>query len=50
LYKKYKTAGYDCVFISIHINAAGGDGKWHNATGWSGWVAKKSSSNSKKLA
>lgn len=50
LYKKYKATGYDCVFISIHINAAGGDGKWHNATGWSGWVSKNASSNSKKLA
>lgn len=38
------------VCISIHINAAGGDGKWHNATGWSGWVAPNASANSKRLA
>ena len=23
------------VLISIHVDAAGSDGKWHNATGWS---------------
>lgn len=50
LYTKYKKAGYRCILISVHINAAGADGKWHDATGWSGWVSKKSSSNSKKLA
>ena len=30
LHKKYK----NCIYISIHVNAAGADGKWHNATGW----------------
>ena len=30
LVKQYK----DCIYISIHLNAAGSDGKWHNATGW----------------
>ena len=25
---------YDCVYVSIHVNAAASDGKWHNATGW----------------
>ena len=40
----------NCVFISVHINAAGGDNKWHDARGWSGWVGRNSSSNSKKLA
>lgn len=38
------------LLVSIHINAAGGDGKWHNATGWSGWVAPNASANSKRLA
>lgn len=40
----------NCVLVSIHINAAGGDGKWHNATGWCGYVAPNASTNSKKLA
>lgn len=30
LQKLYK----DCIYISIHVNAAGSDGKWHNGTGW----------------
>lgn len=46
----YKENGKKGFLISIHINAAGADGKWHNATGWSSWVAPKSSNNSKKLA
>ena len=25
---------YDCIYVSIHVNAASSDGKWHNATGW----------------
>lgn len=40
----------NCLLVSVHINAAGGDGKWHNATGWSGWVAPNASTNSKRLA
>lgn len=40
----------NCLLISIHINAAKGDGKWHDARGWSGWVAPNASSNSKRLA
>ena len=24
----------DCIYVSIHVNAASSDGKWHNATGW----------------
>ena len=40
----------NCLLVSVHINAAGGDGKWHDATGWSGWVAPKCSANSKRLA
>lgn len=38
-----------CVLLSIHINAAAGTG-WHNARGWSGWVAPNASKNSKRLA
>ena len=39
-----------CVFISAHCNAAGSDGKWHDANGWSVFVGNNASSNSKKLA
>jgi len=40
----------NCLLVSIHINAAKSDGKWHDASGWSGWVAPNASANSKKLA
>lgn len=26
------------ILISIHVNAAGSDGKWHTATGWSAYT------------
>lgn len=48
--REAKKAGKDTILISIHINAAGGDGKWKTASGWSGWIAQEASSNSKKLA
>lgn len=38
------------VFVSVHINAAGADSKWHNASGWSVFVSPKASTNSKNLA
>lgn len=38
------------ILLSIHCNAAGADGKWHNASGWSVFVAQNASSNSKLLA
>lgn len=38
------------LLVSIHINAAGGDGKWHSARGWSGWVCAGASSRSKFFA
>lgn len=38
------------VLVSVHINAAGGDGQWHVATGFSSWVARRSSESSKRLA
>lgn len=37
------------VLVSIHVNAAG-NGGWHNARGWSVWVAKNAGAGSKKLA
>ena len=45
-----KKAGKATCLISLHVNAAGGDGKWKSARGWSGWVAQESSKNSKTLA
>ena len=30
LVKQYK----DCIYVSIHVNAAASDGQWHNGTGW----------------
>lgn len=47
LYKKYNK---EAILISVHCNAAGADGKWHNASGWTVFVAQNASSKSKKLA
>ena len=33
LCSKYGTS--NCVYVSVHVNAAGSDGKWKNARGWS---------------
>lgn len=38
------------LLVSIHNNAAGSDGKWHSARGWSAHVSKVASSRSKALA
>ena len=35
LQKVYK----NCIYVSIHVNAAGSDGKWHNATGWEAYTS-----------
>jgi N-acetylmuramoyl-L-alanine amidase len=40
----------DAILISIHCNAAGSDGKWHDARGWSVFVAQNASERSKQLA
>lgn len=45
-----KLGSKNVILISIHINAAKSDGKWHDASGWSGWVAPNASEKSKKLA
>lgn len=37
------------IYVSIHVNAASNDGKWHNATGWSIYTSK-GKTNSDKLA
>lgn len=46
----YKDTNKQAILISVHCNAAGADGKWHNASGWSVFVSKNASSNSKRLA
>lgn len=38
------------LLVSVHNNAAGADGKWHSASGWSGWVAPNASEKSKDFA
>ena len=36
LVKQYK----NCIYVSIHVNAAASDGKWHNGTGWEVYTSK----------
>ena len=45
---KYGSKGV--LLVSIHCNAAGADGKWHTAHGWSAFVSPNASVNSKRLA
>lgn len=40
----------NCLLVSIHNNAGGSDGNWHDACGWSVFVSKNASENSKRLA
>lgn len=37
------------LLVSIHVNAAG-TGQWHNASGWTTWVAPNASQRSRQLA
>ena len=30
----------NCIYVSIHVNAAGADGQWHDARGWSIYTSK----------
>jgi N-acetylmuramoyl-L-alanine amidase len=45
-----KQYGAKCLLISVHLNAAGADGKWHNARGFSSHIARNASQSSKRLA
>lgn len=45
--KKYNK---NCIYVSIHINAAGKGNKWYNANGWTVWVCENCSEKSKDLA
>lgn len=40
----------NCLLVSVHNNAAGNGGKWLDACGFSVFVSKNASENSKKLA
>lgn len=40
----------NCLLVSVHCNAAGSDGKWHEAHGWSVFVSNNCSINSCDLA
>lgn len=46
----YAAAGKKAILVSIHCNAAGADGKWHDAKGWSAYVSRNASKKSKELA
>lgn len=35
LQKQYK----NCIYVSIHVNAAAADGKWHTGTGWEAYTS-----------
>lgn len=50
LTEQAKKAGMETCLISVHINAAGGDGKWKSARGFSCWIAQSASPKSKQLA
>lgn len=45
-----KTGARNAVLVSIHVNAAGSDGRWHNARGFSVYVSNNASARSKQLA
>ena len=50
LTREAKKAGKETCLFSIHLNAAGGDGKWKSANGFTVWIAQSASEDSKKLA
>lgn len=45
-----KLGAKNVLLVSIHNNAAGTDGKWHDASGFSVFVSANASKNSKRLA
>lgn len=34
-----KYGAKNCIYVSVHVNAAGGDGKWHTAGGWCAYTS-----------
>lgn len=45
-----KRGAKNVVLVSIHNNAAGADGRWHGARGFSVFISNNASSHSKSLA
>jgi len=45
-----KLGSRNVVLVSIHNNAAGADGKWHTASGFSVFISANASDSSKRLA
>lgn len=45
-----KLGSKNCLFVSIHGNAAGNCSSWMSANGWCGFIYTKASERSKKLA
>lgn len=48
--KIYSETGKKAILVSIHCDAAGADGKWHDACGWGAYISQNASKNSKALA
>lgn len=46
---RQQSAG-NVLYVSIHVNAIGNDGKWHDANGWQVCVSDKASEASRRLA
>lgn len=46
----FKKLGYTVFLVSVHINAAKSDGKYHDANGFTVWVSNNCSADSKNLA
>ena len=40
----------NCIYVSIHVNAAGNDGEWHRPRGFSVYVCPDASRSSRRLA
>ena len=45
-----KVGATNVLLVSVHCNAAGSDGKWHDARGWQACVSMNASVRSMKLA
>ena len=46
----YRSTGKQAILVSIHCNAAGNGSDWLNAHGWSVFISKNASANSRRLA
>lgn len=42
-----KYGAKNCIYVSIHVNAAGSDGKWKKAGGWSAYTSRGNTSADK---